>query len=172
VVRSANRTLLLVSGGERAGDEAMLEKARQSMEAGATVWVPRILSRPLTWSPEAIESAVWLREHLTLGHCQYPCHFGSDGSGESLRAVEWAAGEAVLRGVSLRIVSAVRVPAMIGLQVRPDHDFVADLVGEERDQALGAAAARAAGWLLACRLIPSGCPARPRRRSPKAGPAR
>jgi fructose-bisphosphate aldolase, class I len=36
VVRSANRTLLLVSGGERAGDTAMLEKARQSMEAGAT----------------------------------------------------------------------------------------------------------------------------------------
>jgi fructose-bisphosphate aldolase, class I len=36
VVRSANRTLLLVSGGEHAGDEAMLEKARQSMEAGAT----------------------------------------------------------------------------------------------------------------------------------------
>ena len=40
VVRSANRTLLLVSGGEHAGDEAMLEKARQSMEAGATglIW--------------------------------------------------------------------------------------------------------------------------------------
>ena len=36
VVRSANRTLLLVSGGERAGDEAMLDKARESMEAGAT----------------------------------------------------------------------------------------------------------------------------------------
>jgi fructose-bisphosphate aldolase, class I len=36
VVRSASRTLLLVSGGEHAGDEAMLEKARQSMEAGAT----------------------------------------------------------------------------------------------------------------------------------------
>jgi fructose-bisphosphate aldolase, class I len=36
VVRSANRTLLLVSGGERSGDDAMLEKARQSMEAGAT----------------------------------------------------------------------------------------------------------------------------------------
>ena len=31
-----SRSLLLVSGGERAGDEAMLEKARQSMEAGAT----------------------------------------------------------------------------------------------------------------------------------------
>ena len=36
VVRSANRTLLLVSGGERSGDAAMLEKARESMEAGAT----------------------------------------------------------------------------------------------------------------------------------------
>jgi class I fructose-bisphosphate aldolase len=36
VVRSAGRTLLLVSGGERAGDEAMLEKARMAMEAGAT----------------------------------------------------------------------------------------------------------------------------------------
>ena len=36
VVKSANRTLLLVSGGERAGDQAMLDKARQSMEAGAT----------------------------------------------------------------------------------------------------------------------------------------
>jgi class I fructose-bisphosphate aldolase len=36
VVRSANRTLLLVSGGEWAGDEVMLEKARESMGAGAT----------------------------------------------------------------------------------------------------------------------------------------
>lgn len=36
VVRSAGRTLLLVSGGERAGDEFVLEKARQSIEAGAT----------------------------------------------------------------------------------------------------------------------------------------
>jgi class I fructose-bisphosphate aldolase len=36
VVRSANRTMLLVSGGGKAGDEAMLEKARMSMEAGAT----------------------------------------------------------------------------------------------------------------------------------------
>ena len=36
VVSSANRTLVLISGGERAGDDAMLEKARQSMEAGAT----------------------------------------------------------------------------------------------------------------------------------------
>jgi class I fructose-bisphosphate aldolase len=36
VVRSAGRSLLLVSGGEHAGEEAMLEKARESMDAGAT----------------------------------------------------------------------------------------------------------------------------------------
>lgn len=36
VVRSANRTLVLVSGGSKAGDDAMLEKARASMDAGAT----------------------------------------------------------------------------------------------------------------------------------------
>ncbi|MEV0287065.1 fructose-bisphosphate aldolase [Kribbella sp. NPDC050820] len=34
VVRSANRTLVLVSGGEKAGDEAMLRKAEQAMDAG------------------------------------------------------------------------------------------------------------------------------------------
>ena len=36
VVQSANRTLVLVSGGEKAEDEVMLRKARESMEAGAT----------------------------------------------------------------------------------------------------------------------------------------
>jgi fructose-bisphosphate aldolase, class I len=35
VVASAARTPVLLSGGERAGDEGILEKARQSMEAGA-----------------------------------------------------------------------------------------------------------------------------------------
>jgi nucleotide-binding universal stress UspA family protein len=73
-----------------------------------------------------------------------PVVAATDGSEESLRAVEWAAREAVVRGAPLRIVSAVQVPAMIGLQVRPDRDFVADLVHHERDQAFGAAAARAA----------------------------
>ncbi len=36
VVRSANRSLVLISGGSRTGDEAMLDKARRSMDAGAT----------------------------------------------------------------------------------------------------------------------------------------
>ena len=49
VVRSANRTMLLVSGGAQADDETMLDKARQSMEAGAT---------GLIWGRN-----VWQREH-------------------------------------------------------------------------------------------------------------
>ncbi|MEU4689898.1 fructose-bisphosphate aldolase [Actinoplanes sp. NPDC023714] len=36
VVRAANRTMLLVSGGSRSGDDAMLQKAYESMSAGAT----------------------------------------------------------------------------------------------------------------------------------------
>lgn len=36
VVWSANRALVLLSGGEKAGDEAMFDKARESLEAGAT----------------------------------------------------------------------------------------------------------------------------------------
>jgi len=36
VVRSASRSLVLLSGGERAGDDEMLEKSRMSLEAGAT----------------------------------------------------------------------------------------------------------------------------------------
>ena len=36
VVRSASRALVLLSGGEKAGDEAMLDKSRQSLDAGAT----------------------------------------------------------------------------------------------------------------------------------------
>lgn len=36
VVQSANKTLLLVSGGEKADEPEMLKKARESMEAGAT----------------------------------------------------------------------------------------------------------------------------------------
>jgi class I fructose-bisphosphate aldolase len=69
VVRSANRTLLLVSGGERAGDEAMLEKARQSMEAGAT---GLIFGRNV-WQREHGESLRFvtrLRDILT----KYPSH--------------------------------------------------------------------------------------------------
>jgi len=73
-----------------------------------------------------------------------PVVAATDGSEESLRAVEWAASEAVRRGAGLRIVSAVSLPPVIGLQVRPDRDVVAHLIRTERDRALAAAAARAA----------------------------
>jgi nucleotide-binding universal stress UspA family protein len=74
-----------------------------------------------------------------------PIVTGTDGSEESLRAVEWAAREAVLRGVPLRIVSATSLlPRMAGLQTRPDRDTVASLIRSERDRALAAAAERAA----------------------------
>ena len=66
------------------------------------------------------------------------------GSEESLRAVEWAAREAVLHGAALRIVSAASVPTMVLLQIRPDRDAVAGFLREQRDRALAAAAARAA----------------------------
>jgi nucleotide-binding universal stress UspA family protein len=61
----------------------------------------------------------------------------TDGSEESLRAVEWAAAEALLRTVPLRIVSAMSLlPWTIPLQLRPDRDRIADLIRSEREQAL------------------------------------
>jgi len=58
-----------------------------------------------------------------------PIVAGTDGSGESMRAVEWAACEAILRAAPLRIVSAASLPPlMTGLQVRPDRDHVADFI--------------------------------------------
>ena len=54
VVRSANRSLLLVSGGEKVGDEAMLTKARLTMEAGGTGLI--------------FGRNVWQRTHLEAMH--------------------------------------------------------------------------------------------------------
>jgi len=74
-----------------------------------------------------------------------PIVAGTDGSEESLRAVEWAAREAVLRGAPLRIVSAAAPPPwMVPLQIRPDRDTVASLIRSKRDRALTSAARRAA----------------------------
>jgi nucleotide-binding universal stress UspA family protein len=74
-----------------------------------------------------------------------PIVVGTDGSEESLRAVEWAAGEATLHAVPLRIVSAALLPpVMTALQIWPDRDHVADFIRSERDLALDAAASRAA----------------------------
>ena len=74
-----------------------------------------------------------------------PIVVGADGSAESMRAVEWAAREAVLHGVPLRIVSAASLPRKVLLPLQSEHDAVLGFVREHRDQVLAAAAACAAG---------------------------
>ncbi len=74
-----------------------------------------------------------------------PVVAATDGSEESLRAVDWAAREAVLRGVPLRIVSAAGLlPRMMESPGHPGFETVTDALSEDRDRALAAAAARAA----------------------------
>jgi len=74
-----------------------------------------------------------------------PIVAATDGSEESLRAVDWAAREAVLRGAPLRIVSAAALlPRMIGGHAMSDYDTVADNIRTHRDQALAAGTERAA----------------------------
>ena len=72
-----------------------------------------------------------------------PVIAGADGSQESLRAVEWAAREAVLRGTSLRIVTIpVLPPRMTANPATPGT--VSDVIEKSASQALAAAAQRAA----------------------------
>ena len=76
-----------------------------------------------------------------------PVVVGTDGSEESLRAVDWAAREAVLRGLPLRIVSAAALPPrMVERQAEAVSglDTVSDALRKNRDRALAAAAERAA----------------------------
>jgi nucleotide-binding universal stress UspA family protein len=74
-----------------------------------------------------------------------PIVAASDGSEESLRAVDWAAREAVLRGAPLRIVSAPGLlPRMVGSQGHSEYETVSDHIRDESDYALTAATARAA----------------------------
>jgi nucleotide-binding universal stress UspA family protein len=74
-----------------------------------------------------------------------PVVAGTDGSEESLRAVDWAAREAVLRGLPLRIVSGVALPPrMNDSQAVPGVDSVSDTLRKVRDRALAIAAERAA----------------------------
>jgi len=75
-----------------------------------------------------------------------PIVAGTDGSEESLRAVDWAAREAVLRGAPLRIVAAAALlPRMMSRAGAGavEYDTVTDVIMKERDRALAAAAERA-----------------------------
>lgn len=102
-----------------------------------------------------------------------PLVAAADGSEESLRAVKWAAREAVLRDAPLRIVAAASPPPrMFNLLALPGCDFMADLAREDRGQALAAAATRAAAVSSSLQVDTVPLAARRRRRSPKADPAR
>lgn len=74
-----------------------------------------------------------------------PIVAATDGSEESLRAVDWAAREAVLRGTALRIVSAPGLlPRMADVRDDSEYETVSDLIRDSSDYALTAATARAA----------------------------
>ncbi len=74
-----------------------------------------------------------------------PLVAATDGSEESLRAVDWAAREAVLRGAPLRIVSApALLPRMVGSRGQSQYETVSDHIRDVSDDALSAGAARAA----------------------------
>jgi hypothetical protein len=88
----------------------------------------------------------------------------TDGSEESLRAVERAPGKAVLHGAPLRIVSAASLPRTASLQLKPERDVVLGFVREHRDQAL--AAEMAPGLLISTDPLEG-----PPVRSPAAGRA-
>jgi nucleotide-binding universal stress UspA family protein len=73
-----------------------------------------------------------------------PIVAGTDGSEESLRAVDWAAREAALRGAPLRIVAApALLPRMASRVGTVEYDTVTDVLLKERDRALTTAAERA-----------------------------
>ena len=72
-----------------------------------------------------------------------PVIVGTDGSQESLRAAEWAAREAALRGAPLRILAIpVLPPRMTPNPATPDT--VAGLIEHSTSRALAAAAQQAA----------------------------
>ncbi|MBV8431985.1 MAG: universal stress protein [Solirubrobacterales bacterium] len=74
-----------------------------------------------------------------------PVVAASDGSEESLRAVTWAAREAVLREAPLRIVSAAALlPRMVGSEGTSQYATVTDIILKDRDRALQVAAELAA----------------------------
>ncbi len=74
-----------------------------------------------------------------------PIVAATDGSEESLRAVDWAAREAVLRGAPLRIVSAAELlPRMVSSEGHSQYQTVSDVIRKDSDVALTTAAARAA----------------------------
>ena len=74
-----------------------------------------------------------------------PIVAATDGSEESLRAVTWAAREAVLRGAPLRIIAAAALlPRMIGNKGDSSYETVSDTIRDNAGRALAVASERAA----------------------------
>lgn len=72
-----------------------------------------------------------------------PVIAGTDGSPESVRAVQWAAREARLRGTSLQLVAVPSLPPRMTASPA-GHESVAGTVEESTSEALAAAAREAA----------------------------
>jgi nucleotide-binding universal stress UspA family protein len=76
-----------------------------------------------------------------------PIVAGTDGSEESLRAVDWAAREAALRGAPLRIVGTAELLPRMSPRAGASgstYDTVTDVLDKDRDRALATAAELAA----------------------------
>lgn len=72
---------------------------------------------------------------------------GTDGSAQSLHAVEWAAREAVLRATALRIVAVPALPPLMSRhQPLRQPATVADVVIQTYERALATATERAPNW--------------------------
>jgi nucleotide-binding universal stress UspA family protein len=72
-----------------------------------------------------------------------PVVAGTDGSPESMRAVEWAAREARLRGTSLRIIAIASMPPRMSPN-QATQDTVANRIEEATNDSLTAGASQAA----------------------------
>jgi nucleotide-binding universal stress UspA family protein len=75
-----------------------------------------------------------------------PIIAATDGSESSLRAVEWAAREAVLRGTDLRVVSVAAMPPRMtwAKEIADRPETIADMIRDAAADALSSAAERAA----------------------------
>ena len=88
-----------------------------------------------------------------------PIVAATDGSEESLRAVEWAAREAVLHGAPLRIVLAASLPRTASLQLKPERNVVLDMAKIEGEILIGRPVEKVFDFVADSRNEPSFNPA-------------
>jgi nucleotide-binding universal stress UspA family protein len=86
-----------------------------------------------------------------------PVVAATDGSAGSLLAIEWAAGEAVLRSAPLRIISAASLPKMVLLPLQPEHDAALAVADEVCPACLPGGRGNGSSWLFQCAGNGTGC---------------